>query len=146
MHNTGQYFQEGINPIHSHNLVSRKAGRTLITGCNLFLFNCQPYLGDILTVSSISSPSFLTWKGHQPFTLLCLNRDICGTLPSCFNMLSVHCLEDFAPLGNWFRSSVSAPERVKEWMPSYNGWPLIWSKFENQFYFNLELWAKRWSK
>ena len=64
----------------------------------------------ILTVSSnSSSPSFLTWKGHQPLTLLCLNRDICGTLPSCFNMFSVHCLDDFAPRGNWLRSSVSAP-------------------------------------
>ena len=74
----------------------------------------SPSSSDLLTVSSISSPSFLTWKGHHPFTLLCLNRDICGTLPSCFNMLSVHCLEDFAPLGNWFRSRVSAPETMKD--------------------------------
>ena len=67
-------------------------------------------LAKIHTVSSISSsPSFFTWKGHQPLTRLCLKSDICGTLPSCFSIPRVHCLEVLAPLGNWFRSRVKAP-------------------------------------
>ena len=65
-----------------------------------------------LTVSSSSSPSFFTWNGHQPLTRLCLNRDIMGTLPSVFNMPSVHCFEDLAPRGNRFKSRVRAPAKL----------------------------------
>ena len=65
------------------------------------------------TVNSSSSVcSFFTANGHQPFTRFCLNNDICGTLPSFFNMFRVHSLEDLAPLGNRFRSRVSAPEII----------------------------------
>jgi len=69
----------------------------------------RQHVAQIITVSSISSPSFLTWKGHHPLTRLCLNSDICGTLPSFLSMSSVHSLDDLAPRGNRFMSSVSAP-------------------------------------
>ena len=74
-------------------------------------FHRRAVAAGCVTVSSISSPSFLTWNGHQPLTRLCLKSDICGTEPSVLSMSSVHSLDDLAPRGNRFMSSVSAPAR-----------------------------------
>lgn len=66
-----------------------------------------------LTVSSGSSFSFCAMKGHQPFTLFCLKIEMDGSSCSLIIMSREHSFDDFAPLGNRFKSSSIAPERKR---------------------------------